>query len=135
MKYLKIIVILGSVFFLVAMSFKNEEMSNDSPKKQNDTLKTDSASGFIIAPNYELVVAHCTGCHSSKVVMQYNGNRQDWLTKIRWMQATQNLWDLGETEPLVLDYLSRYYSANKTEKSNRRKPLEKTTWYNLTTTN
>jgi hypothetical protein len=135
MKYLKIIVILGSVFFLVAMSFKNEEATNASEKKYNDTLKIDPLSGFIIAPNYELVVAHCTGCHSSKVVLQYNGNRHDWLTKIRWMQATQNLWELGEAEPLVLDYLSRYYSANKTEKSKRRKPLEKADWYNLTTTN
>lgn len=135
MKYLKIIVILGSVFFLASMGFKNEETTNASEKIDNDTLKTDSASGFIIAPNYELVVAHCTGCHSSKVVMQYNGNRQDWLTKIRWMQATQNLWDLGESEPLVLDYLSSYYSEKKIGKTNRRKPLEKADWYNLKTTN
>lgn len=135
MKCLKIIVILCSVFFLASMSFKSEEVTNASEKKYNDTLKIDSASGFIIAPNYEQVVAHCTGCHSSKVVLQHNGNRHDWLTKIRWMQATQNLWDLGDAEPLVLDYLSKYYSAKKIEKPARRKPLEKADWYELKTTN
>lgn len=94
-----------------------------------DTTAIEPNTGFVMAPNYELVIAQCTGCHSSKLVLQYRGDRLDWLNKIRWMQEKQNLWDLGETEPLILDYLARNYPA--VERSDRRKPLENGDWYEL----
>ena len=57
-----------------------------------------------------MVRAQCGACHSLKLVTSQRGDRDYWLGRIRWMQATQNLWDLPpaiETE--VLDYLATHY--------------------------
>lgn len=100
------------------------EMRLDTTKKQ-----LDPTTGFIIADGLDMVRAHCTGCHSSKLVTQYGASRDGWLDKIRWMQRTQNLWDLGEAEPVILDYLAKHYPA--TEKFDRREPLKDVQWYRL----
>ncbi len=47
---------------------------------------------------------------------------------IRWMQQTQNLWDLGENEELILDYLSTYYPP---EEKGRRENLKDIEWYEM----
>jgi hypothetical protein len=47
---------------------------------------------------------------------------------IRWMQATQNLWDLGANEGIILDYLAKHYAPQNT---GRRAPLTDITWYEL----
>ncbi len=100
------------------------EMRLDTTKKQ-----LDPTTGFIIADGLDMVRAHCTGCHSSKLVTQYGASRDGWLAKIRWMQRTQNLWDLGEAEPVILDYLAKYYPT--AEKFDRREPLKDVQWYRL----
>jgi hypothetical protein len=79
----------------------------------------DPSSGFIIKPGFEMVRAHCTACHSAKLVTQNHMSRERWLSTIRWMQKTQNLWPLPQEEE-ILDYLS----ANYGERSmGRRAPL------------
>jgi hypothetical protein len=96
---------------------------------QDTTRGIDTATGFVIADGIDLMRAHCTGCHSSKIITQYRASREVWLDKIRWMQKTQNLWDLGEAEPKILDYLARYYAP--TNAYDRRAPLKSVQWYKL----
>ena len=100
------------------------EMFLDTTKK-----KLDPATGFVIDDGLDMVRAHCTGCHSSRLVTQYGASREGWLEKIRWMQRTQNLWDLGEAEPVILDYLAKHYPA--AQKFDRRAPLKDVQWYRL----
>ncbi len=86
------------------------------------------ATGFKEGENLQLVINNCTSCHSAKMVTQNRATRDGWQTMIRWMQETQNLWDLGENEPLILDYLAKYYAP---EAAGRRQPLTNIDWYEL----
>lgn len=85
-------------------------------------------TGFKEGENLDIVIANCTSCHSSKMVIQNKATRDGWKSMIRWMQETQGLWDLGENEPLILDYLAKYYAP---EKAGRRQPLTNIDWYEL----
>jgi len=100
------------------------EIRLDTTKKQ-----LDPTTGLVIDNGLDMVRAHCTGCHSSKLVTQYGASREGWLDKIRWMQRTQNLWDLGEAEPVILDYLAKHYPT--ADKFDRREPLKDVEWYRL----
>lgn len=72
--------------------------------------EVDEATGLEIAPGWQLVRAHCGGCHSHKLVTGQRGTRDNWLAMIRWMQQTQNLWQFDpETETVILDYLAEHY--------------------------
>ncbi|NIJ55882.1 hypothetical protein FHS68_005075 [Dyadobacter arcticus] len=94
-----------------------------------DTLKIDAETGLISDPNLLMVKAQCISCHSSKLIIQNRFTRDGWKQKIRWMQAKHNLWDLGETEKQVLDYLEKNYSP--TVGIARRAPLKNIKWYKL----
>lgn len=87
------------------------------------------ATGLIADEGLNLVIAHCTGCHSAKLVSQNRFNREGWIRVIRWMQETQNLWDLGESETAIVDYLTKNYSPDIT--GTRRTPLSGIEWYDL----
>lgn len=81
----------------------------------------DEATGLILAPGWELVRANCGGCHSYKLVTAQQADRQTWLGAIRWMQATQNLWQFdAATESAILDYLAASYPP---QVSRRRAPI------------
>ncbi len=81
----------------------------------------DAQTGLVIAPGWQDVRAHCGGCHSHALVTQQRADRDTWLAMIRWMQATQNLWQFQpETEQSILDYLSEQYPARRGQ---RRQPL------------
>lgn len=86
----------------------------------------DVASGFVAEGEYELVKATCTACHSSKLVLQNRATEDGWRDMIRWMQETQNLWDLGENEDKIVAYLAQYLGP---EKQGRRAPLVVEDWY------
>lgn len=70
----------------------------------------------------ELVKAHCSACHSLALVSQNRMTRDGWINTIRWMQEKQGLWDLGEAEEPILDYLGKNYGV--ADIPWRRKPLE-----------
>lgn len=89
----------------------------------------DSTTGLKVDANLMHVQAHCTSCHSAKMITMNRFTREGWKEKIVWMQKTQNLWDLGEAEPLVLDYLEKNYSPQPQQA--RRKNLEGVEWYEL----
>ena len=81
----------------------------------------DEASGLIKAPGWEFVRANCGGCHSHALVIQQRADRQTWLDMIRWMQASQNLWQFApDTEAQILDYLAANYPP---QPNRRRAPI------------
>ncbi len=83
--------------------------------------ETDAASGLIKNPGWELVRAHCGGCHSHALVTSQRADRQTWRDMIRWMQATQNLWQFpADVEAKILDYLATTYPP---QRSQRRAPI------------
>ena len=128
----KIIILLFVGYFLMSLGFRKTDTVNFrmSHNIQSDTLiKYDETTGLVIDKHLDLVVAHCTGCHSSKLITQFHTDRQGWLEKIRWMQQKQKLWDLGESEPKILDYLAKNYPPS--EKVNRRAALKNIEWYRL----
>jgi hypothetical protein len=120
-------------FFLINATIKQQATaiakSGLHEAKKDSVVKIDKATGLIVAEGLELVTAHCTGCHSSRLITQFHTDRQGWLEKIRWMQQKQKLWDLGEAEPVILNYLAKNYPA--TETVNRRAALRNIEWYKL----
>ena len=85
-------------------------------------------TGFAEGDGLQLVINNCTSCHSAKLVTQNRMTKEKWLATIRWMQKTQNLWDLEANEEAIVNYLATYYAPFK---SGRRKNLEEIEWYEL----
>lgn len=84
-------------------------------------IVVDPVSGLKIRPGWELVNAHCGGCHSHALVTAQRADRKTWQEIIRWMQETQNLWQFqGDTESRILDYLAENYPPDAKQ---RRAPL------------
>ncbi|MBO0939142.1 hypothetical protein J2I47_21485 [Fibrella sp. HMF5335] len=103
--------------------------ASGAPTSVADTVKTDPETGLAVDNNLALVRTHCTGCHSTKLIRQNRFTRDGWKQKIRWMQRTQKLWDLGEAEPAVLDYLTKYYGPDDKPFDGRRLPLRTDRWH------
>ena len=74
----------------------------------------DEASGFIIDDGWQLTNAHCASCHSAQLITSIRLDRNGWEDIIRLMQAEHGLWDLGDAEPAILDYLTRHYGISDT---------------------
>lgn len=91
-------------------------------------IELDSMTGLVIDQNFELIKGQCTACHSAKLITQNSASREGWEQMIRWMQKDQGLWDLGENEDKILDYLSKNYGP---QKKGRRTPLTNVEWYYL----
>jgi hypothetical protein len=72
-------------------------------------------------PNLNTIIGACTPCHSAQLITQNRATREGWEGMIKWMQKTQNLMDLGEAEPIILDYLAKYYAP---EETGRRKNID-----------
>ena len=110
----------------------NPELWESEPiGKQNKTsegLLVHEETGLVDAEGLQQVIVNCTGCHSSRLITQNRATRAGWLSMIRWMQGTQGLWDLGENEDIILNYLSKYY---KPQKTGRRANLTEIQWYPL----
>ena len=108
---------------------KNELSKNEVQEKERQDIKpVDPETGLIIGPGFNLVKTNCLGCHSGKLITQNKASRATWKETILWMQKTQNLWDLGENEPAILDYLAKHYAPGK---AGRRLPLQDIEWYEL----
>nr|WP_299072646.1 monoheme cytochrome C [uncultured Allomuricauda sp.] len=86
------------------------------------------ATGFIDDEGLTEVIQNCTNCHSSKLVTQNRMTKEGWIATIRWMQETQNLWDLGNQEETIVNYLSTNYAP---QKKGRREVLTNVEWYVL----
>ncbi|HJL92153.1 MAG TPA: hypothetical protein QGF04_00055 [Woeseiaceae bacterium] len=89
----------------------------------NVSFAEDPATGLIIAPGWELVRTHCGACHSYQLVTTQRADKEGWRDMIKWMQETQNLWELDtNTEEGILDYLSKSYPPKE---GRRRAPIIK----------
>ncbi len=84
-------------------------------------------TGLVAGEGLTAVINNCTNCHSAKLVTQNRATKEGWTQVIRWMQETQNLWELGEHEEVIVSYLSTHYAP---EAKGRRKPLD-VEWYEL----
>ena len=85
-------------------------------------------TGFIAKRGYVIVIQNCITCHSSKIITQNRMDAKTWRKTIKWMQKTQNLWDLGVNEDKIVAYLGKYYAPKK---EGRRKALVVEEWYEL----
>jgi len=74
------------------------------------------------------VVNNCTNCHSAKLVTQNRMNAERWNETIKWMQEKQNLWQLGENQEIIVNYLVENYPVNQV---GRRMTLSNIDWYEL----
>jgi len=86
------------------------------------------STGFVEAEGLMEVVNNCTNCHSSKLVIQNRMNTERWNATIKWMQETQNLWDLGGNQEIIVNYLVTNYPAQEV---GRRAGLTNIDWYEL----
>lgn len=86
------------------------------------------STGLVDDEGLMLVINNCTNCHSAKLVTQNRMSKERWIATIRWMQKTQNLWDLGEKEATIVNYLATNYAPLK---KGRRKNLTDIKWYTL----
>lgn len=112
-------------------------IKEDTPTELNKDLFTESdkiengvhvKTGLLDGSGLQVVINNCTNCHSAKLVIQNKMNRDRWLSTIRWMQETQNLWSLGENEAIILDYLAKNYAPKEV---GRRQNLSTIDWYEL----
>ena len=101
------------------------EEINDYDKIENGVhIRT----GFIDAPGMQETINNCTSCHSAQLVIQNRMNKERWKATILWMQETQNLWDLGKNEDIIIDYLVKNYPPSS---KGRREALKNIEWYEL----
>jgi hypothetical protein len=104
---------------------------NQSESKVNPPEIVDGKhviTGLLDGEGLEVVISNCTACHSAMLITQNRATKAGWLSMIRWMQSTQNLWDLGENEAVILNYLSTNYAP---QKKGRRTNLTNIEWYEL----
>ncbi|GAL65402.1 hypothetical protein [Jejuia pallidilutea] len=85
-------------------------------------------TGLVDAEGLMTVVNNCTNCHSSKLVTQNRMNAERWNATIKWMQETQNLWDLGRNQEVIVNYLVTNYPPKA---KGRRSVLTDIDWYAL----
>ncbi|MGB5418072.1 monoheme cytochrome C [Algibacter sp.] len=85
-------------------------------------------TGLVDADGLMTVVNNCTNCHSSKLVTQNRMTTERWNETIKWMQETQNLWDLGKNQDVIVNYLVTNYPPIA---KGRRMVLTDIDWYKL----
>lgn len=127
------VVTLVAIVVAVVIGFFIFQSSDDEIKPLKDTSGEivngiHEKTGFIEANGMKTVISHCTACHSSKLVIQNRMNKERWNATIKWMQETQNLWELGENQEIIVNYLVENYPPVET---GRRENLKDIEWYEL----
>ncbi|MEM9647190.1 MAG: monoheme cytochrome C [Bacteroidota bacterium] len=125
------LVLFGGLFYLANKPQEVPEvLVEDDAVPQDDFIENGIhvATGFVEDEGMKVTIQNCTNCHSAKLVTQNRMNREGWEATIRWMQETQNLWDLGNNEELILAYLAKNYAPIS---KGRRQNLKDVEWYPL----
>ena len=123
-----IFVVLGitALYLYGPSSEPKEEVINVDPEKIENGVHV--RTGLVAADGLEAVITNCTTCHSSKLIIQNRIGAEQWNATIRWMQKTQGLWELGENQKVIVDYLVENYPPLK---KGRRATLTDIDWYEL----
>lgn len=124
-----LVLVVWGIVAASAVQSSPDEMRNNAPVIRADSTKTDPETGLAVDDQLGLVKSQCTACHSGKLIVQSHFSREKWIERIRWMQRTQNLWDLGESEPAILTYLVKHYGPVGQPFDGRREPLKPTQWH------
>ncbi|MEQ9442967.1 MAG: hypothetical protein RIG62_28275 [Cyclobacteriaceae bacterium] len=139
-----VMLLLGGIIFLTYQLNKSPENTQptlatkaviETPKPPAATAETqledgkDVQTGLLAGDGLQVVKSTCTACHSSALILQNRFTREGWHQTIVWMQETQGLWDLGENEAIILDYLAANYAPEAP--TGRRIPLNGIEWYEL----
>lgn len=103
-----------------------EVVSNDEWDKIENGIHL--RTGFVDGKGLMETVNNCVSCHSSKLVIQNRMSKERWAATIDWMQETQNLWDLGDNEEIIINYLVTTYPL---QKKGRRQAISNIEWYEL----
>ncbi|MBN3582160.1 hypothetical protein JYB64_07155 [Algoriphagus aestuarii] len=141
--FIALILVLSFGIFLITWIQNDAGSTLDADKEEgtlsaSDSLKLaieqdgkdrDPETQLVLGKGFEIVKANCTNCHSSALLIQNRFTREGWKAKIEWMQETQGLWPLGESEDDILDYLAEHYAPEAYV--GRRAPLKDIEWYEL----
>jgi len=126
-----VIIIVTATYTINPSTFRFEEerytkiVEEDEDRIENGVhVRT----GFVDDEGLMTVINNCTNCHSAKLVTQNRMTKSRWQATIKWMQKTQNLWDLGKNEEIILNYLAKNYAPNN---KGRRENLSGIDWYEL----
>lgn len=86
---------------------------------------TDTDTGLVIAPGWELARAQCGACHTHAMLTQQRGSEFFWRATIDRMQKHHGLWKIEaiQLEQLVGYLASAYPVANDTDAPGRRPNL------------
>jgi len=128
------LIFVGVLYFANNPSSFSTKSTDEKSIVIPDVADTEIVSGIHVATGFKegtgltQVIENCTNCHAAALVTQNRMSREGWVATIRWMQKTQNLWDLGENEALIVDYLATHYAP---EEKGRRQNLEAVEWYSL----
>lgn len=125
---LMMLVLLFIPMIIGLLEWQNDIEANAPISTLKNTRPPYIEGNLIKDVGHEIVSANCTPCHSSLLITQNRATREGWTRTIRWMQQTENLWDLGENESIILDYLAKNYAPTN---SGRRPPLTNIEWYEL----
>ena len=110
-------------------SGKNIDKLVDKPITTNEVVDgIHVRTGLKDGEGLMTVVANCTACHSAQLIIQNKMNKERWNATIRWMQETQNLWELGDNQAVIVNYLVTNYPVMD---KGRREKLEDIEWYAL----
>ena len=128
-----VLISLGVIFLFI----RDSEVKTDDTMELIDNGVDDQnpivdgihvSTGLVEGEGLEEVVTNCTTCHSSKLIIQNRMGKEQWNATIRWMQQTQGLWELGENQEIIVDYLTTNYPVFR---KGRRAVLKDIEWYTL----
>lgn len=130
---IKVLIILSGIIIITLLACETEPSNVPLTEEENTpgslaVPEVNEATGLVMDETFPLIIAHCTSCHSAKLITQNRATRDGWASMIDWMQATQGLWKFDEHEPQILDYLAKYYGPTE---SGRRENLAVEEWYEL----
>lgn len=130
------IIVAGATIFYINdpnfSSFKNTPETLVTINEEVDEDQIENGihlrTGMVDAEGLMTVVNNCTNCHSAKLVTQNRMSAERWNETIKWMQETQNLWDLGDNQEIIVNYLVTNYPVLD---KGRRENLTNIEWYDL----
>lgn len=128
-----LVVIAGLAVYVIvdpSLSYFSSEDYVSTTEVEDDRIENGIhvGTGFVEGEGLTEVINNCTNCHSAKLVIQNRMTKEQWEASIRWMQETQNLWDLGNNEEIIVNYLATHYAPTK---KGRRQNLTNIEWYEL----